>query len=75
MLYDLRREGFQNLSGLELYGNCDIEYVVDTIGCKPGAVFPTLEKLELVSMENLKEISHGHLPAKAFSTLHNLDLK
>ncbi|KAI3734625.1 hypothetical protein L6452_14098 [Arctium lappa] len=75
ILYDLRREGFRNLRGLELYGNCDIEYLVDTIGCKPGDVFPTLEKLEVVSLENLKEICHGHLPVRSFSTLQELDLK
>ncbi|KAJ9553683.1 hypothetical protein OSB04_017728 [Centaurea solstitialis] len=75
ILYDLRREGFRNLRGLELYGNCDIEYLVDTIGCKPGDIFPTLEKLEVVSLENLKEICDGHLPVRSFAALQELDLK
>ncbi|KVI05092.1 hypothetical protein Ccrd_016590 [Cynara cardunculus var. scolymus] len=75
ILHDLRMEGFRSLRGLELYGNCDIEYLVDTIGCKPGDVFPTLEKLEIVSLENLKEICHGHLPVRSFSALQELDLK
>nr|XP_043612746.1 uncharacterized protein LOC122584756 [Erigeron canadensis] len=75
ILCDLRSEGFQNLKGIELYGNCDIEYIVDTVGCKPGAIFPTLGKLEVVSMENLTEICHGHLPAESFQALRELDLK
>ncbi|KAI7745871.1 hypothetical protein M8C21_007292 [Ambrosia artemisiifolia] len=75
VLYDMRREHFQNLRGLELYGNSDIECIVDTIISKPGALFPSLEKLEVVSMENLKEICHAHLPATSFSALQELDLK
>ncbi|XP_076882162.1 disease resistance protein At4g27190-like [Bidens hawaiensis] len=75
VLYDMTKEHFQNLRGLELYGNSDIECIVDTVICKPGVLFPSLEKLEVVSMENLKEICHGHLPATSFSVLQELDLK
>ncbi|KAF5791229.1 putative AAA+ ATPase domain, P-loop containing nucleoside triphosphate hydrolase [Helianthus annuus] len=75
VLYNMRREHFQNLRGLVLYGNSDIECIVDTEICKPGVLFPSLEKLEVVSMENLKEICHGHLPTTSFSALQELDLK
>ncbi|KAK3006903.1 hypothetical protein RJ639_015608 [Escallonia herrerae] len=75
ILDDLKKEGFAYLKGLEVYDNEEVEYLVDTMGCLSDGFFPILEKLEVVSLDSLKEICHGYLPTRSFCQLCELSLK
>ncbi|KAK3031760.1 hypothetical protein RJ639_036640 [Escallonia herrerae] len=74
ILDDLKKEGFAYLKGLEVYDNEEVEYLADTMGCLSDGFFPILEKLEVVSLDSLKEICHGYLPTRSFCQLRELSL-
>ncbi|CAK9153813.1 unnamed protein product [Ilex paraguariensis] len=68
-----RIDAFPNLKRLKVDGcGGKIEYLVDTTETMPPSIFPVVEILDLRSMQDLRQICHGHLPSTSFSVLREL---
>ncbi|CAK9156677.1 unnamed protein product, partial [Ilex paraguariensis] len=68
-----RIDAFSNLKRLKVDGcGGKIEYLVDTTERMSPSIFPVVEILDLRSMQDFRQICHGHLPSTSFSELREL---
>ncbi|XP_065631972.1 probable disease resistance protein At4g27220 isoform X2 [Quercus suber] len=70
ILYELDREGFQQLRHLHVQNNAKIKHIINSrVLAATEIVFPVLEKFSVKNMINLEEICHGKLPPTTFCNL------
>uniref|UniRef100_A0A7N2L2P3 AAA+ ATPase domain-containing protein n=1 Tax=Quercus lobata TaxID=97700 RepID=A0A7N2L2P3_QUELO len=70
ILYELDREGFQQLRHLHVQNNAEIKHIINSRAlAATEIVFPVLEKFSVKNMINLEEICHGKLPPTTFCNL------
>nr|POE69749.1 disease resistance protein [Quercus suber] len=67
-LYELDSEGFPCLKHLEVEKNDEIQYIIKSMGVR-GTVFPSLESITLLNVNNLERISYTQLPTESFCNL------
>ncbi|KAL4637883.1 hypothetical protein ACB092_03G109800 [Castanea dentata] len=68
ILYELDSEGFKDLKHLTVKQNDEIQYIIKSMGvCH--SVFPSLESITLLNVNNLERISNTRLPTEYFCNL------
>ncbi|CAK9137881.1 unnamed protein product [Ilex paraguariensis] len=72
--YDSIDNEFPNLKSLYVESCSGIEYLVNTEKWMPRSVLPIVERINLSSMQDLRQICHGHLPSRSFCELRELKL-
>nr|POF04944.1 disease resistance protein [Quercus suber] len=68
ILYELDSEGFPCLKHLKVEKNDEIQYIIKSMGVR-GTVFPSLESITLLNVNNLERISYTRLPTESFCNL------
>uniref|UniRef100_A0A7N2L6W3 AAA+ ATPase domain-containing protein n=1 Tax=Quercus lobata TaxID=97700 RepID=A0A7N2L6W3_QUELO len=67
ILYELDSEGFPCLKHLKVEENDEIQYIIKSMGVR--GVFPILESINLLYVNNLERISYTRLPTESFCNL------
>ncbi|KAL0005342.1 hypothetical protein SO802_012903 [Lithocarpus litseifolius] len=67
-LYELDSEGFQSLKHLKVIHNDEIQYIFKSMGVH-DSVFPSLESITLLNVNNLEQICYTRLATKTFCNL------
>ncbi|KAL5809788.1 hypothetical protein ACOSQ3_030479 [Xanthoceras sorbifolium] len=75
ILYQLNREGFQQLKNLHVQNGPEIQYIVNSTGWGLRNVFPKLESLFLHKLVNLEKIHLGRLAIEPFNKLRIMKVK
>ncbi|KAI9080107.1 hypothetical protein K1719_037923 [Acacia pycnantha] len=70
VLLDLEGKGFPQLKHLHIQNNGQVQHIIDTTERNETRVlFPELETLGLLNLNNLEKICHGSLPVNSFCKL------
>ncbi|KAM3705372.1 hypothetical protein ACJW31_03G074700 [Castanea mollissima] len=73
ILYELDSEGFKDLKHLTVKQNDEIQYIIKSMGVF-HSVFPSLESITLLNVNNLERISNTRLPTEFFCNLRVVEV-
>ncbi|TXG59146.1 hypothetical protein EZV62_016975 [Acer yangbiense] len=69
VLYELDKEGFQQLKHLHVQKCPEIQYIINSVGLGQSTFSPKLETLFLHNLINLEKMCHGQLEPESFGKL------